>query len=57
VQSLVAVGADVQAKRDDGWTPLYTAAYNGDLPVVHLLCKKGADVNVANMVRPNTGKF
>jgi len=31
-----------------GWSPLYTAAYNGNRQMVNLLCKQGADPNHQN---------
>ena len=45
VQMLLAYGADVNAKTDEGVTPLLYAALNGHLKVVDLLIKHGADVN------------
>ena len=38
-------GADVNAKDDDGWTPLLDAATFGHKEIVELLITKGADVN------------
>ena len=34
----------------DGWTPLYTAAYSGHIEVVRHLLSSGADVNKAEKV-------
>jgi ankyrin repeat protein len=46
---LIAEGADVNAKKDDGETPLHWAVVaaldSGDKEVVELLIAKGADVN------------
>ena len=38
-------GADVNAKDDDGGTPLHLASENGHEAIVSLLLEKGADVN------------
>ena len=38
---LIAKGADVNAKRDDGWTPLMDAAQEGYMEIVELLRKHG----------------
>ena len=38
-------GADVNAKDNDGYTPLMAAAINGNPDVVKVLMEKGADVN------------
>ena len=38
-------GTDVNAKDDDGWTPLLDAATFGHKEIVELLITKGADVN------------
>jgi len=45
VRALLDKGADVNAKRRDGWTALMIAANNGHADVVHALLDKGADVN------------
>ena len=45
VKRLLNEGADVNAKDEDGWTPLHWAAYYGHLNVVKLLVDRGADVN------------
>ncbi len=42
---LVAHGADVDAKDEDGLTPLHCAAYHGYRRAVALLLERGADVN------------
>jgi hypothetical protein len=42
---LIAKGADVNAKTDDGWTSLHFAAVNGHKEVAELLISSDADVN------------
>ena len=43
-------GADVNAKNDDGDTPLHRAAYNNAAEVAKLLIDKGAEVNAKNKI-------
>ena len=38
-------GADVEAKDDWGWTPLYWASKRNHIEIVKLLIERGADVN------------
>jgi ankyrin repeat protein len=45
VKQHLAAGADVNAKFDDGQTPLHNAAQNGQKKVAELLIANGADVN------------
>ncbi|MEM3942646.1 MAG: ankyrin repeat domain-containing protein [Thermofilaceae archaeon] len=45
VKKLIEKGADVNARDNEGRTPLYYAAVNGRLEVARLLLEKGADVN------------
>lgn len=45
VQTLLANGADVNAKKNDGWTALLLASRNGNLEVVQALLTNGANVN------------
>ena len=47
---MLTVGADIEAKNDDGWTPLIKAACNGHEAIVRLLLAKGADPEA----RPNS---
>ena len=47
VKELVAAGANVSQATDDGWTPLYSASYNGRVEVVKELIVAGANVNQA----------
>ena len=42
---LIAKGADVNAKKDDGEIPLHYAAFVSHKEIVELLIAKGADVN------------
>lgn len=48
VRCLVESGAEINAKNDEGMTPLHVAADYGHLDVVKYLIRKGADVNVRN---------
>ena len=48
VQRELNKGADVNAKADDGMTPLHLAANFGYKEIVELLIAKGADVNAKN---------
>ncbi len=34
---------DLEARDENGWTPLHKAAFSGHLPVVQYLCEQGAD--------------
>ena len=43
---LLAAGADVDAKNDDGSTALMAASHKGDINVVRLLLDAKADVNI-----------
>jgi len=45
VKSLLASGADINAKDNNGWTPLIEAAQEDHLEIVTLLLEKGADIN------------
>ena len=45
VKALVDAGADVNARDENGWTPLHVAASSDDSEVVKVLVKLGADVN------------
>ena len=45
VKNLLANGADVNAKRDNGVTALYIAAHDGHTEIVKELLSKGAEVN------------
>ena len=45
IRELISVGADVNARSTDGWTPLMFAARKSTPEIVQLLLEKGADVN------------
>ena len=51
-QRLLAWGADVNARDDTDWTPLYVAAGNGRLDFVQVLLEHGAAINA----RTNTSE-
>lgn len=44
VNLLLGQGADINAKNNEGRTPLFDAAWNGKTDVVKLLCDRGADI-------------
>lgn len=44
VKSLIEQGADIEAKTDNGSTPLHWAAASGHTDVANLLLEKGADI-------------
>ena len=46
IKDLLAKGADVNAKDDDGGTPLLIAVTLGNKEIAELLIANGADVNV-----------
>ena len=48
VRFLLDHGADVNARRDDLWTPLHLAANNGQFSVARMLLQRQADVNSRN---------
>ena len=50
VKKTLADGADVNAKDDNGWTPLHWAAVIGHKEVSEYLITMGADVNAAETV-------
>jgi ankyrin repeat protein len=48
--SIHKAGTDVNAKDEDGWTPLLVAAFNGRKEIAELLIAKGANVNATDEV-------
>ena len=46
LDSLIEKGAVVNAKNDGDWTPLHSAVFHDNVPLIHFLIKHGADVNV-----------
>ncbi|WP_374696027.1 ankyrin repeat domain-containing protein [Spiroplasma endosymbiont of Polydrusus formosus] len=48
IKFLLENGADINARNNDGNTPLHNAAKNGYLNVVKLLLENGADINAIN---------
>jgi len=49
VETLLSGGTDVNARDDNGLTPLMVAAFLGRVDVVRLLLQKGADVNARDL--------
>jgi ankyrin repeat protein len=47
-RALLDAGAEADARQSGGWTPLQSAAHNGDLPLVELLLQHGADSAAVN---------
>ncbi len=45
---LKSVGADINAKNNNSWTPLHSASYNGHLEVMKYLKSVGADIHAKN---------
>ncbi len=48
VEAILAMGADIEARNEDGQTALHMAAFTGSDPIVKLLAEHGADVNVTD---------
>ena len=48
VNAIIARGADVNTRTEDGWTPLMLATIKGHTEIVQALLKQGADVNARN---------
>jgi ankyrin repeat protein len=48
IELLLAKGANINIKKNDGYTPLHLAVGRGNVAMVELLVAKGADVNVKN---------
>lgn len=45
VKKMLACGANVNLKTDEGWYPIHTAAYDGSAELIDLLAKQGANIN------------
>ena len=45
VEILIKAGADVNQESIDGWTALYLASYNNNIPIIRVLLANGANVN------------
>jgi ankyrin repeat protein len=54
VECLLAAGADVNLGDATGYTPLMSAAYSGDLEMILLLVKSGAEINAATRYKKDT---
>ena len=50
IESLLAAGANINTKDNEGQSPLHLAAYNGGKDIVELLIKKGADLNARDFI-------
>lgn len=48
VRSLVEAGAPVDAKQQNGWTPLHAAVHRGDVEMTRYLLAHGADPKLQN---------
>ena len=49
IKKIIAHGADVNEKNDAGETPLYIAAWTGNLVAAEILIEAGADVNIRDI--------
>ena len=45
LENLIAQGADLEAKSEEGWTALHLAAYQGKVDIIKKLVEAGADFN------------
>jgi hypothetical protein len=55
LKSLLAGGAEVDARNRNGWTPLLIAAARGNLPAVDVLLAAGADPSAASRTEGYSG--
>ena len=51
------LGADVNARDHNGYTPLHHAASRGDNELIRYLVSKGADVKAVSRARPDDGRY
>merc|ERR1712226_1588214 len=56
VRWLVGVGANVNVRDTEGWSPLHWAAYRGNMELVQELVEGGADTNLTTEMDRNTKK-
>ena len=50
-------GADVNAKDNDGWTPLIKAAAGGRIELARLLLERGADIDVVDKLERSASMY
>ena len=48
VETLLTAGADIEAKDNDGWTPLMHAIHFGHIKIVETLLRSGANIEARN---------
>ncbi len=46
IQLLLSLGANINTKDEDGFSPLYQAAADGNLQIVEYLLDNGADIEI-----------
>jgi uncharacterized protein len=50
VEAFLDSGADVNAKGQNGWTPLLEAVFGGHTETILAILKRGADVNLSDQI-------